>query len=136
VDVDKALGPVPSITCSPAQVGQVLLAMVTNALEAIDKPRGKLSIATRPAGPAGVAIDIADNGRGIPPEQLPRIFEPRYTTKDSRRDGGLGLATARTIVQRHGGRIDVKSEPRVGTTFTITLPVEPPEGFERQAANC
>jgi signal transduction histidine kinase len=135
VDVDKALGPVPSITCSPAQVGQVLLAMVTNALEAIDKPRGRLTIATRPAGPGSVAIDIADNGRGIAPEQLPRIFEPRRATRDSRPDGGLGLATARTIVQRHGGRIDVKSELQVGTTFTITLPVEPPEGFERQAAN-
>ncbi len=134
VDVDKALGPVPPITCSPAQVSQVLLAMVTNALEAIDKPRGRLTIATRPAGPGSVAIDIADNGRGIAPEQLPRIFDPRYTTKESRREGGLGLSTAHTIVQRHGGRIDVKSEPSVGTTFTITLPVEPPEGFERQAA--
>lgn len=135
VDVDKALGSVPPITCSPAQVSQVLLALVTNALEAIDKPRGRLSIATRPAGPASVAIDIADNGRGIPPEQLPRIFDPRYATKDSRRDGGLGLSTAHTIVRRHGGRIDVKSEPAVGTTFTVTLPVEPPEGFERQVAN-
>ncbi len=131
VDVDKALGSVPPITCSPAQVSQVLLAMVTNALEAIDKPRGRLTIATRSAGPGSVAIDIADNGRGISPEQLPRIFEAR----DTRRGGGLGLCTARTIVQRHGGRIDVKSEPRVGTTFTITLPVEPPEGFERQAVN-
>jgi signal transduction histidine kinase len=135
VDVDKALGPVPSITCSPAQLSQVLLAMVTNALEAIDKPRGRLTIATRPAGPASVAIDIADNGRGIPPDQLPRIFEPQDGAPGARRGGGLGLATARTIVQRHGGRIDVKSEPEVGTTFTITLPVEPPEGFERQAAN-
>ena len=135
VDVDKALGAVPAITCSPTQVSQVLLAMVTNALEAIDKPRGRLTIATRPAGPASVAIDIADNGRGIAPEQLPRIFEPRDPAREPRRGGGLGLATARTIVQRHGGRIDVKSEPKVGTTFTITLPVEPPDGFERQAAN-
>jgi len=134
VDVDKALGPVPPITCSPSQVSQVLLAMVTNALEAIDKPRGRLTIATRHAGPGSVAIDIADNGRGIAPEQLPRIFDPRYTTKESRRGGGLGLSTAHTIVQRHGGRIDVKSEPKVGTTFTITLPVDPPEGFERPAA--
>jgi len=135
VDVDKALGAVPSITCSPAQVSQVLLALVTNALEAIDKPRGRLTIATRSAGEAGVVIDVVDNGRGIPPEQLTRIFDPRYTTKDSRHGGGRGLSVARTIVQRHGGRIEVKSEPKVGTTFTITLPVEPPEGFERQAAN-
>lgn len=125
VDVDKALADVPAITCSPAQVSQVLLTMVTNALEAIDKPRGRLSIATRAVGSGSVAIDIADNGRGMPPEALPRLFDPSFATRDSLRRG-VGLVVAQKIVAQHGGRIEVRSQPGVGTTFTVTLPQEPP----------
>ena len=66
VDVDKRLGEVPSITCSPSQVNQVLLNLVTNAAQAIDKPDGRIIVTTRARGAASVAIEVSDKGRGIP----------------------------------------------------------------------
>jgi signal transduction histidine kinase len=125
VDVDKRLADVPSITCSPSQVNQVLLNIVTNAAQSIDKPRGNIRIATRTDGPDHVAIEIADNGKGIPPESIGRIFDPFFTTKAPGQGTGLGLSIAYKIVTQHGGRIDVKSEVGVGSTFTVILPIRP-----------
>ena len=132
IDVDKRLGDVPAITCSPSQVNQVVLNLVTNAAQAIDKPRGTIVAATRPEGHDSVAIEISDNGRGIAPEHLQRIFDPFFTTKDVGRGTGLGLSIAYKIVAQHGGRIDVRSRLGEGTTFTVILPVVPPK--ELQAA--
>ncbi len=126
VDVDRRLGDIPSITCSPSQVNQVLLNLVTNAAQAIEKPRGRIVVTTRSAGEGAVAIEVEDNGRGIAPEVLPRIFDPFFTTKEVGHGTGLGLSIAYKIVSHHGGRIDVRSEPGVGSTFTVTLPVHPP----------
>lgn len=126
IDVEKRLGDVPAITCAPSQVNQVLLNLVTNAVQAMDKPRGHISVATRCAGPGAVAIEVADNGRGIPAETLPRIFDPFFTTKDVGKGTGLGLSIAYKIVAQHGGRIEVRSLVGVGTTFTVTLPMNPP----------
>ena len=123
VDVDRDLGEVPSITCSPSQVNQVLLNIITNAAQAIEKPRGRISIATRRDGPDHVAIEIADDGKGIAPESLARIFDPFYTTKAPGQGTGLGLSIAYKIVSQHGGRIDVRSEVDVGSTFVVRLPV-------------
>jgi two-component system, NtrC family, sensor kinase len=126
VDVERRLGDVPSITCSPSQVNQVLLNLVTNAAQAIDKPRGRIVVATRRAGADAIAIDVQDNGRGIAPDALPRIFDPFYTTKEPGKGTGLGLSIAYKIVSQHGGRIDVRSTPGEGTTVTVVLPVSPP----------
>jgi signal transduction histidine kinase len=126
VDVERRLGEVPSITCSPSQVNQVLLNLVTNAAQAMDKPRGRITLTTRAAGPGAVAIDVEDNGKGIPDETLPKIFDPFFTTKEVGKGTGLGLSIAYKIVASHGGRIDVRSTVGVGTTVTVTLPVEPP----------
>jgi signal transduction histidine kinase len=126
VDVERSLGDLPSITCSPSQVNQVLLNLVTNAAQAIDKPRGRIVVATRRAGADAIAIDVQDNGRGIAPEVLPRIFDPFYTTKEPGKGTGLGLSIAYKIVSQHGGRIDVSSTPGEGTTVTVVLPVSPP----------
>ena len=68
-----------------------------------------------------VRITLTDNGSGIAPEHLPRLFEPLFTTKT--RGLGLGLAISREIIERHGGKISVASALGSGTTFTITLPV-------------
>lgn len=126
IDVERRLGEVPSITCSPSQVNQVLLNLVNNAAQAMDKPRGRIAVATRREGDHAVAIDVEDNGRGIAPEVLPRIFDPFYTTKEVGKGTGLGLSIAYKIVSQHGGRIDVRSTPGEGTTVTVILPVAPP----------
>ena len=125
VDVDKRLDDIPSITCSPSQVNQVFLNLVTNAAQAMDKPRGVITLSTRREGADHVAIEVADNGRGITPEIMPRIFDPFFTTKEVGKGTGLGLTIAYKIVHQHGGRIDVRSEPGVGSTFTVVLPIKP-----------
>jgi signal transduction histidine kinase len=126
VDVERHLGDIPSITCSPSQVNQVLLNLITNSAQAMDKPRGRISVTTRALGANAVAIEVEDNGRGIASEALPRIFDPFYTTKEPGKGTGLGLSIAYKIVTQHGGRIEVRSTPDVGTVVTVTLPVEPP----------
>jgi len=126
IDVDKQLGDIPSITCSPSQVNQVLLNLVTNAAQAMDKPRGRITVATREGSPGTVAIEVQDNGKGIPEESLPRIFDPFFTTKEVGKGTGLGLSIAYKIVKQHGGHIDVRSTLGVGTTVIVTLPVQPP----------
>jgi two-component system NtrC family sensor kinase len=104
----------------------VLLNLLNNAAQAMDKPRGRITITTRAPGDGLVAIDIDDNGKGIDPESMPRIFDPFYTTKEPGKGTGLGLSIAYKIVKQHGGRIDVRSTPGVGTSITVVLPIEPP----------
>jgi signal transduction histidine kinase len=71
-----------------------------------------------------VEIQVRDDGTGISPDILPQIFEPFLTTKEGGHSVGLGLAISHGIVERHGGRIEVESEPGKGTTFTVRLPLE------------
>ena len=116
----------PHVPCDPAQIEQVLLALIINAIDAM--PRGgNLWIETRiETGPNSaeqeIEIQVRDDGTGIAPDVLPQIFEPFLTTKESGRGVGLGLAISRGIVERHHGRIEVESELGRGTTFTVTLP--------------
>jgi signal transduction histidine kinase len=96
-----------------------------------NKGRLTIAVATEPADPGSadqprVRIDVADTGPGIQPENLPRLFEPFYTTKAS--GSGLGLAIVRGTVQRHGGTITVRTEAGAGTTFSICLPGRKEEG--------
>ena len=115
---------IPRVQCDAAQIEQVLLALVMNAIDAM--PRGgNLWLRTRRnEARAEVEIQVRDDGMGIPPEILSQIFEPFLTTKDSGHGVGLGLAISRGIIERHNGRIEVQSEVGRGTTFTITLPLE------------
>ncbi len=114
----------PMLHCDPAQVEQVLLALVMNAIDAM--PRGGiLSIRTRSLPQSRqIEIQVRDDGMGIPPDLLPRMFEPFLTTKETGKGVGLGLAISKTIVERHGGVIEVESQPGRGTTFYIFLPVD------------
>jgi signal transduction histidine kinase len=134
VDVEKKLGEIPAITCSPSQVNQVVLNLVTNAVQAMDKPIGRIRATTRAEGADAIAIEIADNGKGIPPENLGRIFDPFFTTKDVGSGTGLGLSIAYKIVAQHGGRIDVLSTVGEGSTFTVVLPVKPPQDLSEGLA--
>jgi len=112
----------PRVSCDPAQIEQVLLALIMNAIDAM--PRGgNLWIETRLSNDGTeIEIRVRDDGAGIAPDVLPQIFEPFMTTKENGRGVGLGLAISRGIVERHNGRIEVESELGRGTAFTITLP--------------
>lgn len=114
----------PRVRCDPAQLEQVLLALVINAIEAM--PRGgNLWLRSRAvAGASAVELQVRDDGPGIPPDLLPHLFEPFFTTKEGGHGVGLGLAISHSIIERHRGHIEVASESGRGTTFTITLPLD------------
>ena len=123
VTVDKRFGEIPAITCSPSQVNQVFLNLVTNAAQAMPDGRGKITLTTRVEG-EGVAVDVADDGSGIPPEVLKKIFDPFFTTKEIGKGTGLGLSISYKIVQQHGGHISVDSKVGAGTKFTVWFPLK------------
>jgi two-component system NtrC family sensor kinase len=122
ITLKKDFGELPLIKGDEIQLKQVFTNVILNAIQAIDD-KGEISVSTR-ARDGEVVIKISDTGRGIPKEYLSRIFEPFFTTKELGKGTGLGLAIAHGIVERHGGKIEVESEPGKGTSFTITLPVE------------
>jgi two-component system, NtrC family, sensor kinase len=114
----------PPALCDGAQIEQVLLALMVNATDAMPQG-GNLWLTTRVAiDKSTVEAIVRDDGSGISPEILPRLFEPFLTTKETGRGVGLGLAISRSILERHNGSIEVQSELGRGTTFTITLPCE------------
>lgn len=111
------------VWCDVAQLEQLLLALVINAVEAM--PRGgNLWLRTRRLDSGEFQLQVRDDGSGISAETAAHLFEPFHTTKDSG-GVGLGLAVVQQIVDRHGGRITVDSEPGRGVTFTVTLPEGP-----------
>jgi PAS domain S-box-containing protein len=126
----------PKIVVAPSRVHQALLNLVLNALDAMPGG-GQLVLSTeRTPEPAGLCVTVADSGRGIEPEALPHLFEPFYTT---RREGlGLGLYISKSIVEEHGGHLEVKSTLGEGSAFRLWLPLEPgtaPEEGEAQDAD-
>ena len=122
--VEKHYGKLPEIKCLASQLNQVFMNLLVNAAQAIQS-KGVITIATG-ASEGWVWIRFSDNGSGIAPENLKRVFEPFFTTKPVGSGTGLGLSLSYSIVNKHGGRIEVASKPGVGTVFTIRLPVVPP----------
>jgi len=114
---------------NPDQLGQVVRNLVLNAREALPSG-GRITVrAENLAGPTpAVRVTIADPGPGIPPANLPRIFDPYFSTKQrgSQRGMGLGLTVARAIVERHGGALTIRSAAGIGTTVQLVLPAAPP----------
>lgn len=124
-------GDIPKIQGDAGYVQQVLLNLINNSMDAM--PKGgemEFRLSCRNDDRKEVAIQISDNGEGINPENLAHIFEPMFTTKRMGTGAGLGLAICEQIVREHGGSIQVESEVKRGTRFTIVLPVEGPERVE------
>jgi PAS domain S-box-containing protein len=119
----------PKTSCRPAQIQQVLVNMIVNAVEAIEEQAiatGVIHIETKSAADA-VRIEISDNGPGIPKGLWEKIFDPFFTTKQVGKGTGQGLALAKDfIVNQHGGKLLLDSRPGFSTTFVIELPLKPP----------
>ncbi|MGK2948793.1 MAG: ATP-binding protein [Acidimicrobiales bacterium] len=132
--VECRFDPTPPITGRPGALQQVWTNVVANALDAAG-PQARLqlavSTATTAAGAPAVSVSVADDGPGIDPDLLERVFEPRFTTKHGQVTFGvgLGLSLSRRIVEDHGGTISADSEPG-RTVFTVVLPVSPPTAPE------
>ena len=120
----RQLRDIPLVECSPSQINQVFLNLITNAAQATDDSTGELTVSTGMATNGQVRVDISDNGHGIPDNILAKIFDPFFTTKEVGQGTGLGLSIAYKIVQEHNGRIEVHSKVGKGTTFTVFLPVK------------
>lgn len=119
---------IPRLFGSPDQLAQVLLNLLSNAVDASSPGGGPIDVELQSRN-GHVVLEVRDQGRGIDAEDLPRIFEPFFTTKDVHQGTGLGLALSHDIVTRSfGGTIDVESTPGEGTTFCIRLPVDHQEG--------
>ncbi len=133
-DLDAEHGVV--VSANPEQLVQVFMALLLNAVDAIDET-GRITIRTRRAkgrgAEAGVIAEVIDEGTGIPRPALRKIFEPFYTTKPPGRGTGLGLSVCYGIVADHGGRMEVESEPGKGSTFRVILPAATAAASDTQA---
>lgn len=122
--VKKEFGRIPAVNCSPSQINQVILNLLSNAAHATAEGTGTIVVRTSQPDAAHVAVEVADNGSGISPEILPKIFDPFFTTKAVGKGTGLGLSICYKIAQNHGGRLEVQSKKGVGTRFTLVLPLK------------
>jgi signal transduction histidine kinase len=122
----REFGKIPRISCSPSQINQVILNLLANAAQATKDGDGTITLRTGMRDATHVAVEVADNGHGIPPEVLPKVFDPFFTTKPVGKGTGLGLSICHKIVENHGGTLEVQSRPGAGTRFTIVLPIKPP----------
>ena len=112
----------PSIMASESELQQVFLNLINNAFDAMNKSGGTINVTTRLEN-ANIVIDFADNGSGIPKANLDRIFDPFFTTKPVGKGTGLGLSICYGIINKLGGKIDIKSAIDIGTTFSIWIPI-------------
>jgi len=120
-DYDRTL---PPVTIHGSELNQVWTNLIDNAIDAVAE-RGTITVRTRLDGEC-ILVDIADTGPGMPPEARPHVFDPFFTTKDVGRGTGLGLDTARRIVEdRHGGSLTFDTSDQ-GTTFHVWVPLKTP----------
>ena len=120
IDLELYLHPIHKIDCDPVALGQVFIHILRNAAQAIED-KGTITVSTG-SDDNNINIDVIDDGRGVTKEDLPKIFDPFFTTREVGKGLGLGLSLCFGIIEGHGGRIDIESEPDVGTRVTISLP--------------
>ena len=128
-EVVKEYGTLPQIYCLPAQLNQVFMNLLVNAAQSIDV-RGKITLRTGQDGD-NVWIEVSDTGMGIRAADIPRLFDPFFTTKPVGKGTGLGLSVSYKIVEKHHGKIEVRSEIGKGSTFRVWLPVQQPDTQEK-----
>jgi two-component system, NtrC family, sensor kinase len=124
VTIEKHYDPnLPTIKGNFSNLGQVLINIINNALQALPDSRGKISLFTScQQDTESIVVECRDDGIGIPPEIMKDIFKPFFTTKEVGKGTGLGLYVSYEIIKKHEGKIQVSSEAGKGTTFTIVLP--------------
>lgn len=124
VNIELNLAEIPTVECLGGKINQVFMNIVGNAIDAVESSKNKEKIIriTSKADDEFVYFEIADNGTGMKPETLQKIFEPFYTTKDVGKGTGLGLSISYNIVRSHSGDIHVTSELGKGSTFTVKIP--------------
>jgi PAS domain S-box-containing protein len=116
----------PDVVASAGQLGQVLVNLVTNASKSIPEGRrGVVTIRLGSGSPGMARLEVVDNGSGMAPDVLTRVFDPFFTTRDVGQGMGLGLPVCHAIVTAHGGTITATSTPGEGSTFRVELPVAP-----------
>jgi signal transduction histidine kinase len=118
------------VRCDPGAIQQILVSLIVNSLESSSQG-GRIIVRTNCMDQKNVQFKVIDYGHGIDEKNLPFIFDPFFSTKDSSTSLGLGLSAVYGIVQQHSGSIDVKSKPGRGTRFTVTLPREYNEQHEK-----
>ena len=132
VTVHKHYGEVPSVLCSPSQINQIFLNLITNAADAIETT-GELVLRTWEEDDH-VCVSVSDTGSGIPEEILSKIRDPFFTTKEVGKGTGLGLSIVDQIISSHKGELKFDSKPGKGTVVTMRLPINPPEDEESEAS--
>jgi len=115
----------PIIAGDQAQLQQVFLNLLSNAIDALGK-EGAIQVKSRKIG-SQIHVRIADNGPGIPSSQQKKVFDPFFTTKDTGKGTGLGLWVSYNIMEKMGGGLALRSEEKKGSTFTVQIPIVPPE---------
>jgi len=120
--VNKQYGDLPLVECIPLQINQIILNLLVNAAQAIEK-KGEISIRTGVEGESLVWVEVEDNGPGIRAENIERLFQPFFTTKPAGKGTGLGLSLSRSIAEKHGGHLTVQSAEGRGACFRLVLPV-------------
>jgi signal transduction histidine kinase len=125
IRIHRRYGSIPRVPVYVDELNQVWTNLIHNAVQALDG-QGEIAIETQ-AIDGGVAVRVIDNGPGIPEDVVPRMFDPLYTTKPRGEGSGLGLSIVRRILERHGGRIEVESQPG-RTCFDVWLPLAPASG--------
>jgi two-component system NtrC family sensor kinase len=121
--LNREFGDIPQIKCFPQQLNQVFLNLLVNAAHALGENQGTIAIRTW-SDADRVFVSVTDTGCGIPEEIRKRIFEPFFTTKEVGKGTGLGLSISYDIIRKHGGEIQIESEVGIGSTFTVSLPIE------------
>ncbi|KYC35250.1 hypothetical protein WA1_08820 [Scytonema hofmannii PCC 7110] len=128
IEIIKKYGNLPLVECYPAQINQVFMNLISNAIDALisasEQLQKEIVIQTKIIASDSIQVEIRDNGVGIPLEIQNKIFDPFFTTKPVGSGTGLGLSICYQIIEKHRGKILVKSQPNQGTEFAVSLPIQ------------